>query len=73
MPIRDKLLLKMRGVIESVNNQLKNNCQIEHHRHRSKINFAVNLLSGLAAYQLKSFKPSIQLSNQELLLLGPTS
>ncbi|WP_162180944.1 transposase [Neochlamydia sp. TUME1] len=31
----DKILLRKRGVVESVNNKLKNSCQIEHHRHRS--------------------------------------
>ncbi len=65
MLMQDKLLLRMRGVIESVNNQLKNGCQIEHHRHRSRINFLVNLLSGLAAYQLQPKKPSIRLSEYE--------
>ncbi|WP_181679026.1 transposase [Candidatus Protochlamydia amoebophila] len=32
----DKLMLKKRAIIESVNNLLKNSCQIEHHRHRSR-------------------------------------
>ncbi|WP_445082239.1 transposase, partial [Candidatus Protochlamydia sp. R18] len=35
----DKLMLKKRAMIESVNNLLKNSCQIEHHRHRSRWNF----------------------------------
>ncbi len=46
----DKLLLRKRAVIESVNNFLKNICQIEHSRHRSIDNFFVNLLSVLVAY-----------------------
>jgi Transposase DDE domain len=47
MPMIDKLLLRKRALIETVNDQLKNICQIEHTRHRSKINFLVNLLSEL--------------------------
>lgn len=50
MSIVDKLLLRSRGVIESVNNKLKSSCQIEHHRHRSRWNFVINLISGLIAY-----------------------
>lgn len=32
MKLADKILLRSRGVIESVNNKLKSDCQIEHHR-----------------------------------------
>ncbi|MBS4162864.1 hypothetical protein PRO82_000141 [Candidatus Protochlamydia amoebophila] len=32
----DKLMLKKRAMIESVNHLLKSSCQIEHHRHRSR-------------------------------------
>ena len=39
MNVYDKLLLKSRGVIESVNNILKNKCMLEHTRHRSISNF----------------------------------
>ena len=53
MPLFDKLLLRKRAVIESVNDQLKNISQIEHSRHRSVHNFMVNLLSGIAAYTLQ--------------------
>ncbi|KIC71647.1 Transposase [Neochlamydia sp. TUME1] len=35
----DRILLRKRGIIESVKNKLKNSCQIEHHRHRSLWNF----------------------------------
>jgi len=52
MHLDDKLLLRKRAVIESVNDFLKNICQIEHSRHRSPKNFLVNLLSGLFAYSL---------------------
>ncbi|KIC71429.1 hypothetical protein DB44_DR00010 [Candidatus Protochlamydia amoebophila] len=32
----DKLMLKKRAMIESVNHLLKNSCQIEHHRHQNR-------------------------------------
>jgi hypothetical protein len=33
--LMDKILLRKRALIETVNDQLKNICQIEHSRHRS--------------------------------------
>ena len=56
MPIFDKILLRKRGIIESVFDQLKNISQIEHSRHRSVNNFMVNILAGLAAYCLQEKK-----------------
>ena len=58
----DQALLRHRAVIESVWQQLKAECQIEHTRHRSVGNFLVNLVSGLVAYCLKPLKPSFLLS-----------
>jgi hypothetical protein len=55
----DKLLLRKRALIESVNDQLKNVCQIEHARHRSPYNFVAHLLAGLAAYCHQAKKPSL--------------
>lgn len=55
----DKQLLRKRAVIESVIEQLKHICQIEHSRHRSPTNFIVNLLAALTAYCHLSKKPSI--------------
>jgi len=57
----EKLMLRTRGVIESVHNRLKNGCQIEHHRHRSRRNFLANLFGGLIGYQLQPNKPSLRL------------
>lgn len=57
--LEDKLLLRKRAVIESVNNILKENLQIEHTRHRSPINFLVNLVSGIVAYSFSDSKPTI--------------
>jgi hypothetical protein len=50
LPLLDKLLLRKRALSETVNNQLKNICQLEHTRHRSVTNFLVNLLAALIAY-----------------------
>jgi transposase len=55
----DKLLLRKRAIIETITDQLKNISQIEHTRHRSPINFLVNLLSGLIAYCHQPKKPSL--------------
>ena len=57
----DKLLLRKRSVIETVNDELKNICQIEHTRHRSVDNFVVNLTARLIAYNLLPKKPSMNI------------
>ena len=59
MEMSDKQLLRKRALIESVIEQLKHICQIEHSRHRSPTNFIVNLLAGLIAYCHRNRKPSI--------------
>jgi Transposase DDE domain len=61
MLIRDKIILRQRALIETVNDELKNMCQIEHTRHRSFNNFITNLLSGLIAYSFFPKKPSINI------------
>lgn len=60
MEMRDKILLRKRSVIETVNDELKNMCQIEHSRHRSFGNFITNLISGLIAYTFFPKKPAIK-------------
>jgi hypothetical protein len=59
MDLQDRLMLRKRAVIESVNDFLKNICDIEHSRHRSVTNFLVNLVSALAAYSFLPKKPSV--------------
>jgi len=59
MDMGDKILLRKRAVIESVNDFLKNICQVEHSRHRSINNFLVNVLAALSAYSFLPHKPSI--------------
>ena len=70
MPLADKLLLRKRALIETVNDQLKNISQIEHSRHRSIWNFMVNLLAALTAYSLQPKKPSLHLSRKERRFLA---
>ena len=60
MTLSDKILLRKRSVIETVNDELKNICQIEHSRHRSFGNFLVNIITGLIAYSFLPKKPSIK-------------
>jgi hypothetical protein len=56
----EKLLLRKRSVIETVNDELKNICQAEHTRHRSINRFLLNLMSAIAAYSFFPKKPSIK-------------
>jgi Transposase DDE domain len=59
MTMHDKITLRKRSVIETVNDELKNICQLEHSRHRSFTNFIVNMVAGLIAYDFLPKKPSI--------------
>ena len=53
------------AVIESVNDFLKNMCQIEHTRHRSVDNFLVNLIAGMIAYTFLQKKLSLIRHNKK--------
>ncbi len=64
MEMSDKILLRKRSVIETVNDELKNICQIEHSRHRSFGNFISNLVAGLIAYSFFPKKPSIKFETE---------
>ena len=66
MSLSDRLLLRKRAIIESVNDELKNICQIVHSRHRSKINWLTNLLSGLVAYTFLPKKPTLKIYKEEI-------
>ncbi len=61
MNIYDKICLRKRAVIETVNDELKNICQIEHTRHRSVDNFVTNLVSALIAYNFMPKKPQMNI------------
>jgi len=60
MSLSDKIMLRKRSIIETVNDELKNICQIEHSRHRSLANFLTNMISGLLAYSFLPKKPRIK-------------
>lgn len=64
MTLRDKILLRKRSVIETINDQLKNICDAEHSRHRSFGNFITNLISSLIAYSFQEKKPSIKFEKE---------
>jgi hypothetical protein len=61
MRLWDRLMLRKRFLIETINDQLKNVSQIEHSRHRSLTGFMVNLVAGLIAYTFQPKKPSLGL------------
>lgn len=63
MTLSDKITLRKRSIIETVNDELKNMCQIEHSRHRSVGNFFTNLIAGLIAYSFFPKKPSLKYQN----------
>ena len=63
----EQYFLNRRGLIETVNDQLKNIYQIQHTRHRSAKNYAGNLLSGLIAYCWRKNKPSLDGTYAHLL------
>lgn len=59
----DRVILRKRAVIESINDVLKNICYIEHSRHRSFDNFIANLIGGLTAYSFLDSKPSVRIQH----------
>ncbi len=61
MPLYDKLMLRKRSVIETINDELKNVAQLVHSRHRSLNNFLMNVLAVIAAYTFFDKKPSINI------------
>src|SRR5690606_12207535 len=60
MTLSDTILVRKRSVIETVNDELTNMCQIEHTRHSSIGNFMTNSISARIDYSFFPKKPSIQ-------------
>lgn len=56
----NKILLRKRSVIETVNVELKNICQVEYSRHRSVKTFLYNLIAGFFDNQFLPKKPLIK-------------
>lgn len=73
MPLADRLMLRRRYIIETINDQLKNQSRIEHSRHRSPVNFVINVLAGLIAYTHQPKKPALNLSPKEQKALALVS
>lgn len=65
--LHEKVILRRRVLLETVFDQLKHLMQIEHTRHRSPTNFAVNLVAGLIAYCHQPTKPSIERGDRSQL------
>lgn len=67
MSVTDKILLRKRSIVETVNDQLKNISQIEHSRHRSPINCMLNVIAGMVAYCFQDKKPSLNIERRNML------
>ena len=57
MSFYDRIMLRKRSIIETMNDELKNICEIEHTRHRYMHNFIMNLIT---AYCFFDKKPAIR-------------
>ncbi len=68
----EQILLRKRAIIESVNDELKNICKLQHTRHRSIGGFLFNIMATLCAYHFFPKKPSlnIQMENTNQLTLA---
>ena len=73
MPFYDRMMLRKRSIIESINDMLKNVARLVHSRHRSVHNFLMNLLAAMGAYCFFATKPEVNFdfeveSNGQLVL-----
>ena len=59
MPLYDKIMLRKRSIIESINDMLKNVARLVHTRHRNILNFLMNLLAAMGAYCFFAVKPEV--------------
>jgi len=66
--IGDRGYISQSLFVETIIDQLKNVSQIEHSRHRSPMNFLVNLVCGLIAYCRQPKKPSLGFHSPIVLL-----
>ena len=66
--LEDKLKLRKRAVVESVNDILTSVFDLEHTRHRSAGNAMAHMLAALTAYCFYEGKPSVFLPDKQLLL-----
>ena len=66
LSLEEKLMLRKRSLIETVNDQLKNISQLAHSRHRSVTNFMVNVVAAIIAYTWQPKKPSLRFDENEI-------
>ena len=59
MPLYDRIMLRKRSIIGSLNDMLKNVAQLVHSRYRSVHNFLMNLLGAMGAYCFFAVKPEV--------------
>ena len=69
----DAILLKKRMLIESVIKEIKTQTQLQHTRHRSFVNFQVNIVAALIAYTYLEKKPSLNLPERHKIKEAPLS
>lgn len=62
MNIADKMQLRKRSLIETVNDELKNIAQIEHSRRHLFCNFIANFLLAIATYCFFEKRPVIDVN-----------
>ncbi|MDD2815288.1 MAG: transposase [Thiotrichaceae bacterium] len=65
----DKLLLRKRCIIETINDPLKNIFKLEHSWHRSLNNYMINIVAGLVAYSYQDKLPSLNIAKKDLIPL----
>jgi len=64
----DRILLRKRPLIESVNNVIKNFFEVEHTRHRNPINAFCHMICSLIAYCLYPHKPKAAVDDVQMAL-----
>ncbi|MBD5253576.1 MAG: IS982 family transposase, partial [Barnesiella sp.] len=65
MPLYDKIMLRKRSIIESINDMLKNVAQLVHTRPRSVHSFLMNMLAAIGAYCYFAIKPEVNFNFEE--------
>lgn len=65
--LSDNMILKKRGIIESVGAILKEDFNIQHSRYRNPITLFINVCASLIAYSFRSKKPSINIDEINVL------
>ena len=68
MLMEDKILLRKRSIIETINDHLKNICQIGIVGIEVLLIFIVNIVSGVIAYSFLPKKPSLRLDSYATLV-----